>query len=132
MKAATVKRMIQDGLDVKYRDLTIEFGPQLPQVPDQFVLITPYGGSGSDVDGLMDLPSFQIRVVGKQEDYDSAEDLAQDIDTIFVQWFSKKVGPTWVTSIVRVGGPPSPLEVDDSDRHHFVCSYTATVESAVA
>lgn len=132
MRFETVKQMLTDNLPAPFDDILIEPGPRLPSIPGSFILVTGYGGAGMDVDGLIDQPSFQLRAVGDQNSYQSAEDLAEAADFVFLSWFSKKVGPVWVASIVRVGGAPSPLLVDDADRHHFVCSYTAAVESAVA
>lgn len=123
-----VMDLAPDGL---YEKVHIYPGPELPDDPGRFVMLTPYGGEGYEADGAIDARGWQVRVAGKQGDYDSAESLANWIDTIFTALPSSRVGGLWVTGIRRVGGAPNPLMLDDADRHHFVCSYMASVESAL-
>lgn len=106
-------------------------GPDLPDIPNPYVVCTPYGGPGLILDGTADDVSWQFRVVGPQNDYDSAENAANAIDIALISHFSSKVSGVWVSEIRRVGGAPNPLITDDADRTHFVCSYTASVELAL-
>lgn len=111
----------------------IQPGPKLPAIPGSFVLVSPYGGPGEDLEGLLDQRSWQIRVVGEQNDYTGAESAANAIDLAYLSHLShEKIAGQKVTSITRVGGPPAVLQVDDADRVHFVCSYTFSVELALA
>lgn len=114
-----------------YAAVHIYPGPKLPDDPGRYVMLTRYGGSGLEVDGVFDGKGWQVRVVSKQNDYDSGEALSDWIDDFFTNLPSGKVGDLWVTGIQRVGGAPSPLMLDDADRTHFVCSYIASVESAL-
>lgn len=114
-----------------YEKVHIYPGPNLPDDPGRFVVLTRYGGAGLEVDGVLDARGWQVRVASKQNDYDSGEVLADWIDDFFTALPSGKVGDLWVTGIQRVGGAPSALMTDDADRTHFVCSYMASVESAL-
>lgn len=122
-------RAILDGAG--YEKWSIHPGPELPDEPDGSVVCTRYGGSGTEVDGAMDGKSWQFRVIGMQNDYESAEGVADAIDIAALSWFSADMGGVWVTSIERVGGAPAALMTDDAERTHFVCSYTASVELAL-
>lgn len=136
-EAKAVVRLILDakGL-VKVR---IFPGPILPENPNYCVVLTRYGGAGLDADGALDVIAWQVRSIGKQNNYDSAEEIADTIDDGFLNHFSSYVFPNpedlnekiWVPSITRVGGAPNPLLVDDADRTHFVCSYNASTQSAL-
>jgi hypothetical protein len=129
MKAAV--RVILDAAG--FTEVPIYAGPELQDVPDEYVLLTRYGGPGIDADGAIDVVSWQVRSVGQQmEDDSSAEDIADAIDIAFLSHYSRLVGSTWVSSIQRVGGAPSSLAKDDADRTHFVCSYLVSVELALS
>lgn len=123
--------ILADSLGETYPGLIVEAGPELPpSVPGQFVVLTVTGGPGLlTEEALFDGRSFQARCAGEQNNYDSAENLAMAVDSAF-RLATGTVDGTRVLSLERSGGPPSVLMVDDADRHHFVASYTATVQSA--
>lgn len=124
-------RLILDAAN--YPKVKIFPGPELPDVPGKYVLLTRYGGTGIEADGALDGISWQVRSVGGQmEDEVSAEGIADAIDIAFLSHYSRKVGNRWVASIQRVGGAPAVLMKDDADRTHFVCSYVASVELALS
>lgn len=128
------KTFVRDVLDSTGHGKTgIYPGPELPDVPDDFVVLTRYGGPGLAADGALDEVSWQARCVGKQMDFESAESMADAIDIAFISHHSSRLfeGGPWVVEIRRVGGAPNPLMTDDADRTHFVCSYVASVELAL-
>lgn len=130
MRFSEVKAFISSVLPER---TLIHPGPDDPEVPTHFVLVTPSGGAGLTVEDLFDARGFQIKSVGRQNDYDSAESMAWDIDALIIGVDSSRmIGSTYVLSFTRSGGPPEPLYTDDANRTHFVCSYTATVQSSVA
>lgn len=100
--------------------------------PGRMVVLSSVGGPGLNTDDLFDGRSWQVLVVGDQESYDDAEGLAFAIDAVMVNFYSRKIGTRWVTSILRQGGPPTPLTVDDANRTRFTCTYAFDVRSAVA
>lgn len=104
-------------------DVEVFPGPVLPDIPNRFVVWTRYGGSGLELEGVLDVKGWQFRAVGKQMDYTSAEEVADAIDIAMISHYSKKIGGVWVPEIRRVGGAPSALMEDEADRTHFTCSY---------
>jgi hypothetical protein len=119
--------------DAGYPQVNVYRGPELQDDdPNTYVLLTRYGGAGFDADGVLDVIGWQVRIVGGQYDYDIAEGVADAIDIAFISHASGEIEGLHVVEIARVGGAPSVLMVDDANRHHFVCSYLASVESALA
>lgn len=127
------KQMLQDRID-SY--LVVTSGPELPpSMPNRCVVMTLTGGPGTlTEEGAFEQISFQVRCIGEQNDYDSAEGLAFAVDRLFRAVPTQTIpvadaDPVRLLSLVRSGPPPSALMVDDADRHHFVASYIATVGS---
>lgn len=131
-KFSQMKAWLKQVLDgTPFSEFTVEPGPMLADTPGPYVLATLYGGPGEDVDGAMDDVSWQIRVVGPQNDYETAEDAAEMIDLAMLGHHSSHIAGVWVSGIRRVGGAPAPLMRDEAERTHFVCSYVASVELAL-
>lgn len=109
-----------------------EPGPNPADVPKRQIVLTRYGGPGEDLEGVTDRISWQVRVIGKQGDggYNDAEAIADAIDIALLSVHSHQDGTEGVISIQRVGGAPNPLEKDNAERTHFICSYI--VETALA
>lgn len=125
-------RRILDAAD--YADAMIYLGPDLRDFGGRYVLLTPYGGPGLEVDGAVDARGWQIRCIGTQMDDDGvdAEGMADAIDIAFISHHSREVEGVWVVSIQRVGGAPaSMVAIDDAERVHFVCSYIVSVGLAL-
>lgn len=102
------------GADTGVQDLT----------PDTMCIITLSGGPGLDSEELFDQVGVQIRAIGPQQDYASAEALAQAIDKALVSIdTSQAINGKHTLSIIRSGGAPSLLLIDDGDRYHFTCNY---------
>lgn len=132
-KYSQVKAFVREILDgTGYPHVNIYPGPELQDDPGTYVLLTRYGGAGLEVDGAIDNFGWQVRVIGMQYDYDTAEGVADAIDIEFISTPSGDLNGLHVVEINRVGGPPNVLMVDDGNRHHVVCSYLASVESALA
>lgn len=110
--------------------LMIVPGPTDPDTATRFVKITPGSGAGLNTEGLFDQRDFSIECAGDQESYESAETLAFDVDRFFLRFVRQRVGSVLVQGFTR-GGGPSALLIDDSRRWHFVCTYTADVQSAL-
>ena len=131
---AIAKAFTREVLDAAgYPKVQIYPGPELPtQDPNSYVVLSRYGGTGLDGgEGALDGFNWQARTVGKQEGYDEAEGVADALDIGWISHMSGDIGGIWVVEISRVGGPPAVLMVDNAERHHFVCSYNASVESAL-
>ena len=120
------------GLPGVPNNLLIEPGPALPDVPGRYVVLTPYGGPGLELEGVMDGRSWQVRVVGKQNDYNDAETIADAIDVGILSVTTGNIGGVHVAGTQRVGGAPNALLKDDAERTHFICSYIVNTEMALA
>jgi len=135
MRFSQIRDFTQAVMDANnWDDVKIFPGPNLPDVPNRHIVWTPYGGPGLEVDGVFDARSWQFRAVGKQGNYESAEEIAIALDLALIAHQSSRVGGVggpWVPSIQRVGGAPAALVLDNADRTHFVCSYIASVELAL-
>jgi hypothetical protein len=126
-----VQTLIANGLTAKgYSPLPVFHpgpGPDLDAQdvnPNSMVVIQLLAGLGESTDGAFDRASFQVRAIGPQGDYLSAETLARDIDqTCLTVVSSKSATGKWGLPIVRTGGAPALLLQDDGDRYHFICSY---------
>lgn len=105
-------------------------GPRLPDIPGRYILLTPYGGGGGFAhEQLTSNRPIQVRSVGEQGDWDGAEYLAQQVDYLFTFGWPDSLDGAAVIRVVRSGGDPYPLMVDDAERAHFVCSYLWEIES---
>lgn len=130
--AAVTEGVDPDPITHPFEGVIVMPGPNLPDIPDRYVLLTPYGGPGLNTgEGILDARGWQVRCVGLQHDEDSGEALADAIDTALLKQHSAKYQGVWVTGVQRVGGAPVPLMVDDADRTHWVCSYIVETESAL-
>lgn len=138
MKFSHLERLLREwslGTVAVPSDFVIKPGPINPDsTPGRLIIVQSYGGPGEDLEGVLDQVSWQVRVIGRQNDYTDAEDVALQIDKSFLEWHSGYMfdGGPWLAGIQRVGGAPSPLLLDDADRTHFGCSYIFSVELALA
>lgn len=133
MRFRELRTLLEEQVIPDY-DGDIHPGPYDPDQPGEFIICTGYGGPGEDVEGVIDNVSWQIRVVGPQNDYDTSEDLAIQIDKFFLSWQSDYMfeGGPWLAGIQRSGGAPAPLVRDDADRTHFICNYIFSHALALA
>lgn len=106
-------------------------GPDDPDLAGSYIKITRTGGPGTEMEDLLDLIEFQFECVGDQFDYDSAEDVALEVDLLVQRIAMVTIGGARVVSVWRVGSAPAPLLVDDAQRHHFACSYIWRVQSGL-
>lgn len=128
MRTTSLIRLLDDWLADP--NLVIIPGPQDPDVPGRFIKITPGAGFGLNTEGLFEQREYTVEVAGNQEDFDSAETLATDVDRFFLRFIRQVVDGTVVQAFDRGGGFDS-LLIDDSRRWHLVCSYTANIQSAL-
>lgn len=128
MKLSALIDLLRDFLGAPM--LVILPGPDDPDTATPFIKITPGPGLGLVNDMMFDQQVFQVEVAGEQNDYDSAENLAHQVDRFFLRFEPQSVGG----SRVLPGGrstSPAVLLIDNARRWHFACSYTLHVESAL-
>lgn len=104
-------------------------GPPAIQVlwkktPQGVVFLTVGNGIGLDKEGLYDKPFIVTRVIGRQNDYDYAQNLAYDIDALMLAVENGTVGSTRTLFITR-NAPPQLVDYDSADRYHFQTTYIA-------
>jgi len=130
---AQVKTFLRNVLDTTgHERYSIYPGPELPDIPGEFIVATVYGGPGLALDGIEDDVGWQFRTVGNQNDYEGAESAANAIDIACISHRSDElIAGVHVSEIRRVGGAPTALTTDQAERTHFVCSYVASVELAL-
>lgn len=104
----------------------------IPEMPDLMTVVTPVGGRGLRMEGVADHSGFQLRVVGPQNDPDSAEDVALVADKLILNArVPRTIGTTRLVSVSRQGGRPVALgKPDKGGRTSFVCTYSTLVMEA--
>lgn len=106
------------------------------RIPDngRFIKIT-IGNSvrGLENEGLFDTPTFQIQCRGAENNYEDAENIAFEIDSLILGSSNNiMVGDCYVQVISRVGGAPAALQLQDpQSRHVFTCNYYAIASTGV-
>lgn len=105
-------------------------GPYIPELPNQLCTITLTGGTGFQMEGAADAPTFQVRVRSEQENQGTAEAQANLLDALIFQ----AQFPATLTSglklllVSRTGGAPASIgPPDDAYRYDYVCNYYAIV-----
>lgn len=94
--------------------------------PNELIFISIGGGAGPTTQLLFDRPFLRVAIVGRQRDYQSAEDLAAQVDRILCRIdHNTAIGNSNVLYISRTGGGPALSTHDDAQRYHFACSYIA-------
>ena len=107
------------GSDLVVQDLT----------PDTMIIITLTPGAGLDSEELFDRAGIQVRTIGPQEDYDTAEKLAQAVDKALIAIdHSQQINGKRTLSVTRAGGAPALMPIDNGDRYHFTCNYIWEVQ----
>lgn len=93
------------------------------------VFLTVGNGIGMTTEEIFDQPFITVRVVGVQNDYDFAEQLAYDVDNILLSVdHNTVVGTAPTLRISRSGGPPQLIDFDSGSRYHFQNTYIAETE----
>lgn len=96
--------------------------------PNAMVFLTVGNGIGYAKEGVYDRPFIVCRVIGKQNDYDYAEKLAHDIDSVFFGVQNAAMGSTRTLYVTR-NAPPQLVDFDAADRYHFQTTYIAEAQT---
>jgi hypothetical protein len=98
--------------------------------PVTTVTLTLGGGPGLTTDSLMDRVALLVDVAGEQNDYDSAEQTALDLDKAIMDLAETVVGGVRIAGVMR-SARPQLSGVDDGDRWHLGGSYVLLAESGL-
>jgi hypothetical protein len=99
-------------------------GEELPRSPDRMVIVARTGGPGLALEAAFDVPSYQLRFRGAQNDPDDAEALADLGDRILIDAaVPVLIGGRHVALITRTGSPPTEDRRDPARRTHLTCNY---------
>lgn len=94
------------------------------KTPGSMVFLVVGNGLGLAMEGILDRPFVVVRVLGPQNDYDSAERLAYDVDDVLLSVGGNTlVGTAKTLFITRTGGSPQLVDFDPGDRYHFQQTY---------
>lgn len=99
----------------------------------RIITITMTSGSGPIMEGLFDTPGFQVRCRGGENNYQDAENIAMEVDSILLSSpTSFDIGDVRVDFIGRSGGAPQALPFTDAnDRYIFTCNYYAVASTGL-
>jgi hypothetical protein len=99
-------------------------GEELPAKPDRLVIVARTGGPGLALEGAFDVPTFQLRWRGGQNDPDDAEQLADLGDRLLLEApMPTTIDGHHVTLIDRTGSPPTEFRRDTARRTHLTGNY---------
>lgn len=90
--------------------------------PGSRCFLTVGNGIGFTKEGLYEQKFITVRVIGAQNNYNSAEDLAYAIDGLYFPVETQKVGDARVLYITR-NAPPQLVDCDAAERYHFNTTY---------
>ncbi|HEV2172916.1 MAG TPA: hypothetical protein VGR71_05080 [Nitrospira sp.] len=108
----------------------IREGPYIPDMPDELCTITLTGGTGFQMEGAADAPTFQARIRSQQQQQDTAEQQANVLDKLIfnAQFPATLASGLKLLLVSRIGGAPSSIgPPDDAYRFDYVCNYYAIV-----
>lgn len=105
-------------------------GPYVHEMPDEICTITLTAGTGWQMEGAADAPTFQTRIRSGQNHQLSGETNALLLDKLIfmAQFPTKLVSGLNLLLVSRVGGGPAAIgPPDDAFRYDYVCNYYAIV-----
>lgn len=108
-------------------------GPYIPEMPDELCTITLTGGTGWQMEGAADGPTFQVRVRSQQNAQGTAEQQSLLLDKLIfmAQYPTALASGLKLLLVSRVGGGPASIgPPDDAYRFDYVCNYYAIVGAA--
>lgn len=95
------------------------------------IVVNMQQGPGITLDGLFDIVGFSIRCRGGENNYQDAENIALDVDSILLASpTSFEIGDVRVLGIGRTGGAPQVLPFTDTENRYIAtCNYYAEVST---
>jgi hypothetical protein len=108
----------------------------IDQMPDtgRVIFITMQPGPGLELEGLLDNPAFNIQCRGAERDYEDAEAIALEVDSIILEYghLGFEMSDVVVQMMDRTGGAPQQINIADrASRFAFSCNYYAKAFSNI-
>jgi hypothetical protein len=101
----------------------------LAKSPQAMLIVSVGSGIGLQTEGLYDRVLITVRAVGMQNNYDYAEQLADDVDRLLLDAVNGvRLGSAHTLYVHRTGGAPQLVELDAGERYHFQGSYITEVK----
>jgi hypothetical protein len=102
----------------------------IDRIPDtgRVIFITMQPGAGLELEGLLDNPAFNIQCRGAEQNYEDAEAIAMEVDSIILEHgpLGFELGGVVVQHMDRTGGAPQQINIADrAKRFAFSCNYYA-------
>lgn len=136
MRYNDVYTWVQDQL--KAKGYGKSGGPRMPKIdpgpptiqglwkksPKGMLFLTLGNGAGLAMEGLFDRTFLVVRVVGEQDNFAYAENLAYDMDDILLAVdHNTTIGTGLTLYVTRTAGPPQLIDYDASNRYHYQSTY---------
>lgn len=105
-------------------------GPYIPEMPNELCSITLTGGTGFQMEGAADAPTFQVRIRSEQNNQVTAKLQSNVLDKLIFQahFPTTLASGLFLLLVSRVGGAPASIgPPDDAYRFDYVCNYYAVV-----
>lgn len=114
------------------------FPGKIPDMPNRAIGITMSQGVGLSFDGLFDAASFMITCRGGENNLPDAEEIANDVDNIFLglhpdsKCISFLMDDIYIDVMGRTGSGPTQLNMSDQlSRWTFTCNYYAQLATNI-
>jgi hypothetical protein len=91
--------------------------------PNAVVFLTVGNGLGLAHEGLYEQPFITVRVLGPQNDYDTAEQITYDLDRLMLAVDSPRNVGSCRTLYITRNASPQLVDLDEADRYHFQTTY---------
>jgi hypothetical protein len=96
-----------------------------------YITITP--GPGAIRELTADVVGFNVQVKGAENNYEDAEDMALDVDSIVLEFgVPVEIDGVVIHALGRTGGAPQQVSIPDTaNRYTFSCNYFAEVSTNI-
>jgi hypothetical protein len=121
--------VLQDWLQPLIRSGAKVYVDRIPET-GRVVFITMQPGAGLEMEGLLDTPAFNVQCRGADNNYEDAERIALEVDSILLEIGGSgfQSGDVVVQMMNRSGGSPQQISAaDNANRFIFSCNYYARV-----
>lgn len=108
---------------------TIGAGPLagMSDEPDRYVSVVREAGSAPGDEGYLYQPAFRVQCRGAQQDHDSAEVLADEVDDVLLRSAMPAQIGAWKVIAIAAQSRPALVALDGAERSVLSATYLVTV-----